>query len=81
MLSEKRVITKNIWTAQLYILEKYGVDPPKAKYHFIGIKALVKPLYCSKTKKTFVKEKKHLSREIVSVFTQVCNNGKCEAIS
>ena len=60
VLSEKRVIEKNIWTARLYILEKQGVDPPKAKYHFIGIKAFVKPLYRSKTKKTFVKEKSSL---------------------
>ena len=36
------------------------------------MKAVVKPLHCSKTKKPYSKEKNNLSRERVTVFTQVC---------
>ena len=48
---------KNIRTVLRYFNEKFEVDPPikNEHSHFIGIKAVVKPLYRSKTIKPLSK--------------------------
>ena len=70
---------KNIWTVRKYFIENFGVDPPVLNGDQM-------PLHRneSSTQKTltftgldtYVKENYSLSRERITVYTQVCNDPK-----
>ena len=76
LLIRLRDYLQNVWTVRRFFIEKYGVDPPR-------INGDQMPLHRNETAQeksmsfkgedTFVKENHKLSRERVTVFTQVAS--------
>ena len=70
---------KNIWTIGRFFIEKYGVDPPIINGDQMPLhrnESSQQKTLAFKGEDTFVKENYMLSRERVTVFTQVSNEEK-----
>lgn len=70
---------KNVWTIRRYFIEKYGVDPPIINGDQMPLhrnESSNQKTLNFKGEETFVKENHMLSRERVTVFTQVSSDSK-----
>ena len=68
---------KNVWTVRKYFIENYGVDPQVINGDQIPLhrnESSSQRTLNFKGVDTFVKENYNLSRERVTVFTQVCGD-------
>ena len=70
---------KNVWSIRRYFIEKYGIDPPIINGDQMSLhrnESSSQKTLNFKGEETFVKENHMLSRERVTVFTQVSSDSK-----
>ena len=64
---------KNIWTLRHYFIKAFDVDPPIMSLH--RNESSGQATLSFKKKEVFIKENHHLSRERITVFTQIATDG------
>uniref|UniRef100_A0A0L8FFZ7 Uncharacterized protein n=1 Tax=Octopus bimaculoides TaxID=37653 RepID=A0A0L8FFZ7_OCTBM len=78
-----QVYLKNIWSVCRYFLDKFGIDPPIINGDQMSLhrnESSGRATLSFRNQDTFVKENHHLSRERITVFTQVSNDTKINLI-
>ena len=69
---------KNIWSLRCYFIKTFGVDPPIINWDQMPLhrnESSGQATLSFKNKEVFINENHHLSRERVTVFTQIATDG------